>query len=177
MDNHYAAYTGIGSRQTPDFAQQLMFDVAVYLAERNITLRSGHADGADLAFERGADSVGGPKEIYLPWSGFNGATQHVGPPPQAWLDLAAKYHPAWNRCKDGAKKLHARNMPQVLGAQLSNPSMFVICWTINASGSGGTGQALRLANDYRISVFDIGNYWSYDEARKYLSQFLQKYIK
>ena len=52
-------YTGVGARQTPGSVQGIMQDVAQLLGQRGTTLRSGHAAGADYAFERGAAMAGG----------------------------------------------------------------------------------------------------------------------
>ena len=51
-------YTGIGARQTPEAVQRIMQDVAQLLGQRGTTLRSGHAAGADYAFEKGAAMAG-----------------------------------------------------------------------------------------------------------------------
>jgi len=74
-------YTGIGSRKTPGPINDIIEFSPLYrfyywgriLATKGFILRSGHADGADLAFEKGCDTVNGKKEIYLPWKGFNGS--------------------------------------------------------------------------------------------------------
>jgi hypothetical protein len=159
------SYAGIGSRETPQDILLLMQDLAVYLAGEGYTLRSGGAGGADTAFERGCDGAGGPKQIFLPWNGFSGryATSSFGTDthgvfagvgPQA-LALAEQFHPAWKRCSRGARTLHARNGYQVLGPRLDDPVEFVLCWTPRGSGSGGTGQALRIARDRGIRVYDL----------------------
>jgi hypothetical protein len=62
------SYAGIGSRQTPDHVLAAITAVAKVLAERGYILRSGGAEGADTAFEKGA---GKATEIFLPWRGFN----------------------------------------------------------------------------------------------------------
>lgn len=64
-------YAGIGSRETPPEVIDVMKDFAYAVAHEAI-LRSGGAPGADTAFEYGAKFAGGQREIYLPWSGFNG---------------------------------------------------------------------------------------------------------
>ena len=56
-----------------------------------------------------------------------------------------------------AQRLHARNCFQILGAKLDTPVSDVVCWTPNGSGSGGTGQAIRLAEMMNIPVWDLGN--------------------
>lgn len=53
-------YAGIGSRGTPLDILRMMQQVAQGQAARGISLRSGHAKGADYAFEQGAASVINP---------------------------------------------------------------------------------------------------------------------
>ena len=48
---------------------------------------------------------------------------------QQALVLAGQVHPAWHRCDDYAKRLHARNCMQILGRNLDEPADFVVCWT------------------------------------------------
>lgn len=134
-------YAGIGSRETPEHILNQMHAIAVELQARGFTLRSGGAAGADTAFERGA---GIRKEIYRP--------EHVTPEA---LALAEKHHPAWHRCSDHAKLLLARNGFQVLGPDLRSPSLFVVCWTKDGKASGGTGQAIRIAEHHGIPVFNL----------------------
>lgn len=157
-------YAGIGSRETPRAVLREFWRLGRDLAHRGMTLRSGGADGADSAFEGGCDSVNGPKQIFLPWDGFQGRHEdrtpdrrvYVGVGPQA-LDLAGGIHPAWKSCSRGARALHARNGYQVLGPKLDTPVDFVICWTKHGLGQGGTGQAIRIALDRGIRVYDVGN--------------------
>lgn len=146
-------YTGIGSRETPQEILPLFTEIASFLCHFGWTLRSGGADGADRAFELGA-----PKqvEIYLPWKNFNGSHSPLwGVSPEA-LNIASQFHPAWDRCSTAGKKLHGRNVYQVLGQDLKTPSQFIICWTKNGAGAGGTGQALRIAKAHSIPIFDFG---------------------
>jgi hypothetical protein len=60
----------------------------------------------------------------------------------------------------------------VLGLDLETPSKFIICWTKNGKGQGGTGQALRIAKEYGIPIFDAGKFGNVDEVRKELMKFL-----
>lgn len=155
------AYAGIGSRQTPDGLMGVMRLIARTQARRGRTLRSGAAEGADSAFEAGCDAAHGKKEIYLPWDGFNArSAQEPGvfvliDSPEATA-IASKAHPAWERLSQGARRLHVRNTYQVLGRQLNDPVAFVVCWTPDGKGGGGTGQAIRLAESHGIPVFDLG---------------------
>lgn len=155
MDKFYA---GIGSRETPEPICRFMAQVADRLARRGYTLRSGGADGADSAFERGVPE-GFSKEIYLPWRGFNGNASplfDLGEHEGTVRGIAAAYHPAWKRLSSAEKTLHARNVCQVLGADGRTPSEFVLCFTPDGRGKGGTGQSIRIAQAHRIPVYDLG---------------------
>jgi len=145
-------YAGIGSRETPHHICKDMFKRASLLAKAGWTLRSGHADGADKAFESGCDSEHGKKEIYIPWKGFNGSTSHLYHISDEALKMASSYHPNWSACSRGARLLHARNCYQILGYDLKTPCNGVFCWTRDGKPSGGTGQALRIALDYKIEI-------------------------
>lgn len=145
-------YAGIGSRETPDSVLLTMIEAAQNLAAQGYTLRSGGADGADSAFELGANL----KEIWLPWLGFNGSDSKLLPTKEAFI-MAGKFHPAWHKCSAAARKLHARNCHQVLGKDLATPSEFIMCWTKGALGGGGTGQAIRIAKAHNVPVYDLAD--------------------
>jgi len=142
-------YTGVGSRRAPLDVQQLLSRRAQELAIQGYTLRSGAAPGADTAFEWGAIAGKGKTEIWLPWRGFDGHKSPLVPSDEAF-HMAAQFHPAWNRCSEAAKKFHARNCHQVMGADLKTPSDFVLYWTKSGKAEGGTGQALRIARHFGI---------------------------
>lgn len=153
-------YAGIGSRKTPSAICMVMKELGQQLAEHGWTLRSGHADGADIAFELGAQRVQGPMEIYLPWAGFNGANHAargfiIPPITEEMLRIAEAFHPNWPACSQAARKMHCRNVCQVLGLDCSTPADMVVCWTPDGKGGGGTGQAIRIAKGYNIPVFDL----------------------
>jgi hypothetical protein len=154
-------YTGIGSRETPLDIYQMMISAGVMLAQVGYTLRSGGAPGADMAFEQGCDMVGGLKEIFLPWKGFNNHYKSgIVLAPQIALEaqsIAEHFHPAWDRCSLAAKNLHSRNVAQILGADLNTPTDFVLCWTRDGKASGGTGQAIRIAQHYDIPIYNFHN--------------------
>lgn len=155
-------YAGIGSRKAPYAILERMTAAAVRLARMGYTLRSGGAEGADTAFELGAGDL---KEIFLPWRSFNGNPSPFFPPTSEAFDLAASVHPAWQGLTQAAKKLMARNSHQILGADLLTPSGFVLCWTPDGAetdaqrgrNTGGTGQAIALADRNGIPVFNLAN--------------------
>lgn len=165
-------YAGIGSRDTPLHVQEYFGSLATFLSIKGFTLRSGGAQGADKAFEIGCDKVRGQKEIYLPWKYFEKSNSNlIVSDPNAY-DIAKSFHHYWDNLSDGAKKLQARNSHQVLGLDLETPSQFVVCWTKSGEGSGGTGQAIRIANHYGVPVFDAGKYETVDEIKANLKAFL-----
>ena len=111
MSNIY--YTGIGSRETPEEILGWMQDIGWLLGKRGYTLRSGGADGADSAFEKGCDQANGEKDIYIPWKNFNkrGWTKDAGivPDLEAAKDIVMRTHPAPHRLSQGA--MHKVFMP------------------------------------------------------------------
>jgi len=148
-------YTGVGSRETPIEILKLMERISLALRDMGYILRSGGADGADTAFARGLAKS--EKEVFLPWHGFNGLVSDYVGAKDAAIDIARKAHPAWYRCSSGARKLHARNVHQVLGWEMkeSGYSEFLICWTPNGELKGGTATAIRLAMDHDIPVYNL----------------------
>lgn len=166
-------YAGIGSRQTPEPVLKTMEVIAGVLAQRGWTLRSGMSEGADQAFYVGSLLNQGKHEIYIPWKGFNGSNDEciVAPTLPTYstaLEVAEEFHPAWQNCSEGAKKLHTRNVYQLAGADLLSPVDCVICWTSGGKASGGTGQAIRMANHLEIPVFNL--FWP--ETEEKLSEFV-----
>lgn len=163
------AYAGIGSRQTPNAIIAQMKMIAALLAPR-YTLRSGGAkppapvmkpkpdtDSADLAFEAGCDSVKGRKVIRC-----------TSLKPEALIH-AARYHPNWDACDEHARSLHARNSLIMFGDTLDDPVRFVVCYTDGGGKVGGTGQALRIAAQHNIPVYNLFNmpfehFWEWERS-------------
>jgi hypothetical protein len=165
-------YTGVGSRETPVPILQLMHNVAYKLRNEDWILRSGGADGADTAFEQGAYTAvchgnvvwyEGSAEIYLPWRGFgdsDSSLYHESLPPSSVkkaVDIAKSIHPNWAACSSAARKLHARNVYQVLGKDCGTPSKFLVCWTEFGLRKGGTRTAIVLAERYEVPVYNLGD--------------------
>lgn len=136
------------------------------LAHRGWVLRSGGSPGADTAFEKGCDLASGAKEIFLPWRGFNGSDSPLFETPQTAMELAREIHPGLNRRSGSVRKLRARNVCQILGASLSEPSHLVIAWTGNAVPSGGSATVLHIAAERGIPVLNLAEpiYSTMDEA-------------
>lgn len=154
-------YTGIGSRETPEDVLLLLRDSGAYFARKGYALRSGGADGADFYCELGCRKESGEKEIYLPWRNFNDNESNLFPENlDNWfkaMTLAEYYHPNWNYLNQGVKKMHTRNVFQILGKSLDTPSKFVLCYAEIKYGveQGGTSQAIRIARDYDVPVINL----------------------
>ncbi len=134
------------------------------LKEDGWILRSGGADGADSAFERGANEF---KQIYYANHANNAA-----------MTIASKFHPAWHRCSAYVKKLHGRNAFQVLGSDLDKPSAMLICWTKDGCIShkersietGGTGTAISIAESVGTKVINLARKDHLNRALGYLEK-------
>lgn len=171
-------YTGIGSRETPAHVLEIMDEAAFWLAKEGWVLRSGGANGADAAFERGCIRAGGSKEIYLSWDGFNGKRAN---PEQGYFVLnepdaqriARRFHPNWDRLGRGGKAHMQRNTHQVLGADMMQPTRMILCYTPNAALTGGTAQALRLAQYHDIPVQNLGEATCLERISRWIESKLQ----
>ena len=163
-------YAGVGSRESPDFVCLAMTAIAKLLEADGYTLRSGGADGADLAFESGVERL---KDIYLAWKGFNGSSSALYGVCDAAIAMALTIHPSPENLvkREKALYLHARNCYQVLGSDLETPSDFVICWTEDAKKRGGTRTAIVLAERNNIPVLNLGKCKTYEECMAAFDRF------
>lgn len=178
-------YAGIGSRETPDHELSLMYEFAREASRLGVGLRSGAAPGADEQFEKGCDTVAGDKQIFVPWNGFQ--KKYEGPgiylPLAESGDLAAKVHPYYRTMKAPNKLLISRNMHQILGPDLTEPSSFVVCWTSDGCEShttyspektGGTGSAIAIASLQKIPVFNLYLSERLWEAMRFLDNLIKE---
>ena len=154
-------YAGIGSRKTPPYVLNIMTQIAVVLAKKGYVCHTGACIGADQAFAEGALQGGGQVHLLLPWSGYesnwvqtlNGSvtTQVYNPATDvAATESVKNYHPAFNHLSRPVVALHARNY------LIINQAEFCVCWTPDGLSSGGTGQAIRIAQDAGIPVYNLG---------------------
>lgn len=164
-------FAGVGTRKEklPDPEYRRLSDVSAALCEEGWGLRSGAADGSDEACEVGCDRVGGAKQIFLPFRGFNGHKSPLYSYTKAHEELVHRFHPApdklifFDRRKgkmnDFGWKAMIRNGSQVLGPSLDNWSKAVVCYTPKGAVVGGTGQALRIAMDpeFNIPIHNLGH--------------------
>lgn len=139
-------YAGIGPRSIGPRVVDSAMNAGWLLADAGHTLRTGGAVGADNAFLRGCLKHPASRyELFLPWAGYCdlplARATLVEPAEEAFV-IAARYHPAWERCSQGARKLLARNAHVILGRELAAPVDLVV--VPRRTTQGGTGHALRL---------------------------------
>lgn len=151
-------YAGIGSRETPTNILEIMKKVSKKLEGESFILRSGHATGADQAFESSI-SYSYNKEIFVAQEASLKA-----------IEYASKFHSNWNNCSEYVKKLHGRNAMIILGQNLDKPVKFVICWTKNGKDIGGTGLALRIAIENEIPIFNLYDENTFKKIEKYIKR-------
>lgn len=170
-------YGGVGSRKAAQnqHVMWLQTKLAKWLANRDWLLRSGGAKGSDLAYEIGCDEVKGKKEIYYAddckWRGVE------EPPELNWelaLEVASRLHPAWDRCDQYVRALHARNGFIVMGGDFQTPIDLLVCWTPSGKIEGGTGQAMRLCQEMDIPIFNIAHYHTAEELVSELKTLVNK---
>jgi hypothetical protein len=151
-------YAGIGSRKTPLEVQDVMCELGKELATHNFILRSGHAVGADQAFERGCKVAKGRYEYWHPDDSF---TLHE------WaIQRASKvcWEYPYNKMKPYTQRIITRNMYQIFGDNKTNlfPVKFVIYWCEGDPLSegrlaGGTRYAVRAAEQENIPTYNLRN--------------------
>lgn len=147
-------YAGIGSRSITNEQVQTIKQIAKSLSRFSYTLRSGGARGADMAFESQAVK----SEIFVPWKAYNNNTSSLYPPSPEAIELSSKFHPVWDKLKDGVRLLMGRNAHIILGQDLISPVDFVVyCAPLDEFGevTGGTGQGIRIAKHYNIPTYNI----------------------
>ena len=151
-------YAGIGSRKIEKSTENFMAKFANVIENTSIILRSGGAEGSDKAFEKGVEKKANKNIFYA--DDANLLSYFA-----AYLFHPAPYILSKN---EYAKKLMARNTFQVLGdlsSDVIEPSLFVVCWTKDGvethkqrtKETGGTGQAISIADVFGIPVINVKN--------------------
>lgn len=172
-------YAGIGSRETPENILNLMEEISIKLDKIGYTVRSGGADGADLAFERKVSK----KEVYIPWKGFNKSNSPLifdkSENMNLALSIAAENHFIFDKLSPPVKNLMGRNVYQILGSNLDKSVDFVVCWTKDGCEShktrkketGGTGLAISVASKLGIKIYNLKN----NKSKKDLFDFIDEF--
>ena len=145
---------GIGSRETPEHICDEMIKIGQWAKKQNIIIHSGHAEGADYAFEQGAEQN---CIVFLPWASFNAAVPVLGQKTvilrsDPLTEYVKKYHGGWHNLTYGGWALMSRNVHQVLGPTLKEIVDVVVCWQ---KKKGGTEFALNIARDLNIPIINM----------------------
>ncbi|UXY92373.1 hypothetical protein [Proteus phage RP7] len=171
-------YTGIGSRKAPLHKQREARYLAYLLNTiLGLKLRSGRAEGMDYAFQQGASTGSRTPhsalpykecaEIFLPNTNFGakfGDPELCQVVPKRGLlreelETLVHVHHKYGDTLDGfALDAHCRNMQQVLGYNLDDPTDFVVYWAPEdkfGMAKGGTATAVSVAMSYDIPVFNM----------------------
>lgn len=161
-------YTGIGSRETPEEIKKIFGDLSYILYKKGHILRSGHAKGADKAFETNKN----PKnEIYVIKNNYNEKNLIIPTKKELQIGFSFVYELGLHKHKERLKKkssidLHSRNVMQILGRNFNLKSRAVFCYTkdgaktfndVDQDYTGGTGTAIALADICNIPVYNLKN--------------------
>jgi hypothetical protein len=204
MDYNIRYYTGVGGRDAPVLYLVVLALFAREMKKRYI-LRSGEASGCDYAFSYGSDGEG---ELYLPWKGFRKSSSsyfldNMNPDlvSQAVELLQEEDMAPWLFTKvakvingeqvldfkvsEPVRKLHTRNVFQVLGANLNvdDKSSVLVCYTRDGaishadctSNTGGTATAIKVADRYQVPIYNIQRQEHFDHIMRIVSKNNQFY--
>lgn len=159
--------TGVGSRETPEWAAEGLRLVIAAYAARGYGIRTGDAAAADQATREAAKAAGAPLRVFaVSKQACPDTVCFTSLPHQIQrqaFDLVDELHPAkW--LKPFVKQLHARNSNQVKGEGLDDPSERVVLWALKSefgddgrlsNVAGGTGQAVRVAHKFGIPAYNL----------------------
>lgn len=175
-------YAGIGSRSLPEGKKgealaSAIKSLAAELSANGYRLRSGGAEGCDTLFHEGA---GNNADIYFAaknskyklagtyhyFDKFNQEERNA-----AYLSVD-RYHPNPKALKGFNRNLMARNYYQVVGRNGEPDVGFIACY---APKSGGTSQAIRIAEQRGIRVFNAAEYDSFEQWKLDVLDFAAKH--
>lgn len=168
-------YSGVGSRETPIEICNLMTKIAFKLEQEGYILRSGHAEKADQAFEKGVKNSKN-KCIYT-IENFDFSPENYEMCKSEILNVLDSNLNFDNYGKN-AQILILRDVNQVLGSVKTEfvKSKFLICWTKHTNyyakppnACGGTRFAVRIALKHDIPVFNLLIKEDRERIEKFLS--------
>jgi hypothetical protein len=136
-------------------------------------ISTGDADGSDKAGREGAsraiaDGATGRLFVY---------TAKQATP--AAMEIAGTYHPYWHGIKkEYVRMLHGRNAFQVLGINLDQRALGLLCWTPDGCEchaersikTGGTGTAISIADAYEVPIANLHNPATFQKWRKWANE-------
>ncbi len=197
MINALQTWTGVGtSAPLPHHIREVANSIGYQAARHGCQLRSGGAHGSDTEFYHGVENfihnhqlgfnfASTLAKIYLPreahngWVNTDGFIHFIDAPALSNFStaraIASEIHPVWDQLSPFVKKLHARNVYQVLGQNLDDPSDVFIMYaqwedSTKTSVKGGTNTAFQLAREYRIPVYNLVDPDHFEELKAWAEE-------
>jgi len=175
-------FAGAGHRKLPEQAVKEIQYLSSILSKAGFILNTGGAEGADEAFMKAMATYGGKTNVFIPWEGYrklkaiNRNVRIFADIPQKAYEVAAKYHPAWEKLGPKIRKLMARNVQLLMGKDLESKATFAVVWGEVKGGQvkGGTGHTVRTAVGEGIPVFNLATHnprTFHKEFLEFLTQF------
>ena len=179
MNDRYKAFSVSTPRDCPQDVLEKLKGLAMRLGNMGYTARLGGApDGSDQAVETNSIKV----ELYFPWKKFLKRQSDMPVPGEEGIgkeavDLAKRFHPAYDKMTEVVQKMIARTSFQIMGANLRDPIKFLVCWSPDGAESskdrtaktGVAGQAISIASSISIPIFNLKNPDAMDRLNSYLS--------
>lgn len=170
----YKAYIGIGNPDTPFTTQQQITQLAAKLEGLGYTLRTDGGQGGSEAFAKGAVT----KEVIIPWKKFNGQDSKFCKNLPEATNIVRQFAPSFDTLKESVQAIIASKAHLVLGPDLTQPALFMVCWSADGTEDGkkrtaktgyiGTPLSIAAANG--IPVFNLKNADALDRLKQFLSQ-------
>lgn len=156
--------TGIGSRKTPPNAIDQLEELGALVRRLGGVIRSGDAEGADRAWQRGHGSA----ELYLPREGWVSCFRPV----------AEMLHPNPEALRGYSMQLICRNIAMLTPPNGAVPSDACIGWCQRGRDGrprGGTAFTMRAARHFGIPVLELNGDATYEEAEALIRRLARRH--
>jgi len=160
-------YTGIGELNASVRTVIELREIGLLLARKDWVLRSGHETTCDIAFEEGSDEGEGKSEIYTADMSYRGDDKSTFHSSGLVREIAARYVTSWKKLSPTSKRYYVRNVHEILGFTLKEPSRMIICWTDKGEMTRRTAIAMKMSRDYHIELINLGLDRATDKQRIY----------
>lgn len=178
-------YVGTGSRQTPEVVRKEMTRLARDLNKIGFTMRSGHQEGADQAFEHGARVKA---EIYVPSSELSVPTKFKGSKlfaldkfdekdSKGLRSLVKKQFRPRSNTDAGTYDAMTTSYLQMMGNKSGMKSAFVACWIPVDNKRHSTDHTIRMAQENDVPVYNAYEYIQRYGEKEGLERWTQDVLK
>lgn len=173
-DRLYKPYAVFSNDQLPEHVQRQIQFAVEKLNAKGFTARTNCSKGAGQAIEQ----IANPKELILPWSGFENKETKMGWTTGSALATTARFHNAWDGLSDAVKKIVASGVRLVAGDKMNSPALFLICWSQDGAehisqksqGTGNLAVPLGVASELLIPVFNLGKEGAYERLMRHIGE-------